>query len=72
MLGVEMEGAMTFALSRHFQVPSTALFYVTDNLVENETLLSAAHKAQHAARARSRSRQYDLGLELLLEDATAR
>lgn len=68
ILGVEMEGAMTFALSKHFGVPSAALFFVTDNLIENETMLSAAHKTQGEIRTRSREHQYDVGLALLLED----
>lgn len=66
ILGVEMEGALTFALSGHFGIPSAALFFVTDNLVENETLLSEAHREQRDLRARSRAHQYDLGLSLLL------
>lgn len=72
ILGVEMEGAMTFALSRHFGVPSTALFFVTDNLIENETMLSEAHGLQRDVRSRSRAHQYDLGLQLLLGDVVDR
>lgn len=66
ILGVEMEGALTFALSDHFGVPSAALFYVADNLIEQETMLSDVHKSQRSIREETRTLQYRLGLELLL------
>lgn len=66
ILGVEMEGAMTFALSKHFEVPSTALFFVEDNMIENETMVSEAHASQGSIRSRSRAHQHDVGVALLL------
>lgn len=35
-LGVEMESASMFAVSNHFNVPSTAVLHINDNLLENE------------------------------------
>ena len=35
-LGVEMESSTFFAVSNHFNVPSTAIIHVADNLVQNE------------------------------------
>lgn len=34
-LGVEMESSTFFAVSNHFNVPSTAILHVSDNLVKN-------------------------------------
>ena len=35
-LGVEMESSTFFAISNHFNVPSTAIIHISDNLVKNE------------------------------------
>lgn len=71
MLGVEMEGALAFALSRHFGIPSVALFYVIDNLIAQETVLSAAHESYGPVRELRRALQYRIGLELLTSGAVA-
>lgn len=67
ILGVEMETAVTYALSKHFEVPAVALHYVADNLIENESMLSEAYKNQQTVRSQARTIQYQLGLELLLD-----
>ncbi|MHB8244477.1 MAG: phosphorylase family protein [Acidimicrobiales bacterium] len=68
-LGVEMEAALFFAVSRHFAVPSVALLYVGDNLIENETVLSSSHAASKGQRQAARAVQYRIGLELLFRHA---
>ena len=47
-------------------VPSTAMFFVTDNLIGNETILSEVHKRQGEIRTQSRAHQSDVELSLLL------
>lgn len=67
MLGVEMEAALTFALSWHFGIPAVALFYVVDNLIERETVLSPSHESYRSRREQQRATQYRVGVKLLLE-----
>jgi purine-nucleoside phosphorylase len=42
-IGVEMETSSFFAVSKHFNVPSSALLYIGDNLIEGETVFSENH-----------------------------
>jgi purine-nucleoside phosphorylase len=65
-LGVEMEGGLMFALSGHFRIPSAALFYVSDNLVEGETLLHKSHELSEKKRDEARQLQYKIAIEELL------
>ncbi|OGM12082.1 hypothetical protein A2Z22_03250 [Candidatus Woesebacteria bacterium RBG_16_34_12] len=66
-LGVEMEAAMVFALSNHFKIPSAAIFSVSDNLIENETLLHESHQLSQSQRRKARSIQYDIAIRELLD-----
>jgi len=66
-LGVEMEGAMIFALSNHFHIPSMAIFSVSDNLIENETLLHESHEQSKEIRNKARELQYDIAIQELLD-----
>lgn len=38
-IGVEMEAATVFAVSNHFNVPSAAVMFISDNLIKEETVL---------------------------------
>jgi len=42
-IGVEMESSSFFAVSKHFNVPSSSLLYIGDNLIEGETVFSDNH-----------------------------
>jgi purine-nucleoside phosphorylase len=66
-LGVEMEAALFFAASKHFNIPSVALFYVADNLIESQTLLSEKHVKTKVKREQAQKMQYEIGLELIIE-----
>lgn len=65
-LGVEMEAALMFALSRRFGVPCAALLFVADNLVEETTVFDERYKTSKAARDRAREVQYRVAMEELL------
>lgn len=65
-LGVEMEAAMLFALSNYFQVPSAALLYVADNLIEDITMFSDAHQTSKAARDTASRIKYEVAVAELL------
>lgn len=54
-LGVEMEASTVFAVSAHFKVPSAAVLVVADNLIKNETTLTASY--QESAQKRYEIRQ---------------
>ena len=47
-LGVEMEASTIFAVSKHFNVASTALLIVGDNLIKGETVASESYKNNKA------------------------
>jgi purine nucleoside phosphorylase len=65
-MGVEMEGALTFALSSHFNIPAAALFYVADNLAEAETMVSESYARHRENHRTARGIQYRAGLLTLL------
>lgn len=65
-LGVEMEAALLFAASRAFEVPSAALFYVADNLVEDQTMLHSNYATHARSHTAVRELQYRAGLSTLL------
>jgi hypothetical protein len=47
---VEMEAATVFAVSNHFNIPSTALLVIGDNLVQEKTVLDVNYEAGGDAR----------------------
>jgi len=66
-LGVEMEGAMVFALSRHFDIPSAAIYSVSDNLIENETMLNESYELSKKQRDNAIGMQYNIVVKELLD-----
>lgn len=50
--GVEMETSTIFSVSNHFKVPSSALLYVSDNLIKGQTV----HDKQHFKQKRLRDK----------------
>jgi len=64
--GVEMETATVFAVSNHFNVPSAALLYVTDNLIKGQTVGDESHIQQKAKRELIKTDVYKAGIRTLL------
>jgi len=67
-LGVEMEAAMMFALSKHFNIPSAAVLFVTDNLVEEITFFDPRHNESKAIRFEARKKQFLVALQELIAE----
>jgi purine-nucleoside phosphorylase len=66
-LGVEMEAALMFALSNSFGIPSAALLYVADNLVEEIAMHTDEYESSRNIRDNARKVQYEQALRELLE-----
>jgi hypothetical protein len=66
-LGVEMEAATLFALSKHFKVPSAALLTVSDNLIEETTFFHNAYDDTKVVREDARRIRYEAAISELLE-----
>jgi len=66
-LGVEMEAALMFALSKHFNIPSAAILYVADNLIEEVTVFHDDYDQSLAARERAKQIKYEVALAELLD-----
>lgn len=66
-LGVEMEAALMFALSNSFGIPSAALLYVADNLVEEIAMHTDEYALSRDVRDKARKVQYEQALRELLE-----
>ena len=63
--GVEMESSTVFAVPSHFSVPSAAVIYVADNLIENQTHLSDSYREQAEMRRARQSYQIKVALREL-------
>lgn len=66
-LGVEMEAALVFAISNHFNIPSAALLNIGDNLVGGSTFFSKDFVEMDDIREKSRRITIKAALEELLE-----
>ena len=64
-IGVEMETATFFAVSNFFKIPSSALLYITDNLIEGEIIHSQSHIDKKALRDEVRKYNYKVALRVL-------
>ncbi|MEI6396719.1 MAG: hypothetical protein WCO48_01430 [Candidatus Taylorbacteria bacterium] len=65
--GVEMETATTFSVSKHFNVPSAALLYVSDNLIKGQTVGDDSHIQQKARRELVKRDVYKAGILTLID-----
>lgn len=65
-LGVEMEAATMFALSKHFKVPAAALLTVADNLVEEITFFHTAYDDTKEIRENACLLRYEAAITELL------
>lgn len=64
--GVEMEASTVFAVSKHFNVPSAASFYVGDNLIEEHNNMSEEYAAEADIRKQNQVKQIKMALSELL------
>jgi purine-nucleoside phosphorylase len=64
--GVEMEAATVFAVSNHFQRRSAAMLVISDNLVEEKTVLDEKYADGHETRLGVRNELLYAALEELL------
>ncbi len=64
--GVEMETATVFSVSNHFHVPSTALLYVSDNMIKGQTTGDASHTQEKYVRELVKREVYKAGLRTLI------
>ena len=64
--GVEMETSTLFAVSNHFNVPATALVYVSDNLIKGQTVGDETHAQQKEAREKVKMDVYKAGVKTML------
>lgn len=64
--GVEMKTATVFSISKHFGVPSAALLYVTDNLINGQTVGDESHTRQKEKREAVKNEVYKAGLLTLI------
>lgn len=60
--GVEMESATVFAISNHFEVPSAAILYIADNLIEGITTLDPNYQESEDERKYSKKDTIDYAL----------
>ncbi len=61
-VGVEMEAATLFALSKHFRVPATAILSVADNLIEETTFFHDTYDDTIQTRKNARLIRYRVAL----------
>jgi purine-nucleoside phosphorylase len=66
-LGVEMEAALIFALSKSFGIPAASILYVADNLIEDITIFHESYDTSKAAREKAKLLKYTAVLAELLE-----
>lgn len=64
--GVEMEAATVFAVSKHFNVPASAVLVVGDNLIQGETVGSESYLLNKENKEKIKEEQYRVALEELL------
>jgi purine-nucleoside phosphorylase len=67
--GVEMEAATTFAVSRHFGVPSAAILRIADNLIRQGTIYDPAYAQTREQREHAKAAMFDAALDELLGQA---
>ena len=66
--GVDMESSTIFAVSNHFNVPSSALLCVADNLIKNQLVTDENYELHKAKRDVVISENYETALRTLLND----
>lgn len=64
--GVEMETSTVFSVSNNFNTPSAAILYISDNLINGQTVGDETHIAQKKTRDSLKLDLYNMGLKILL------
>ncbi len=64
--GIEMETATVFAVSKHFNVPSTSLMYVGDNLIKGQTVQDESHNQEKDQREELKKYVHRIAIETVL------
>ena len=65
-LGVEMESSTFFAVSNYFNVPSTAIIHIADNLIKNELVGDEEYQKKKELRDELKTYKYDVIFENIL------
>lgn len=65
--GVEMETATVFSVSKHFDVPSASLLYVTDNLIKGQVVGDDSHNQQKEIREEVKNDVYKVVIQSLTQ-----
>lgn len=63
---VEMETATMFAVSKHFNVPSSSFMYVGDNLIKGQVAGDESHILEKEQRENVRINMYKMAIEIIL------
>ncbi len=58
-LGVEMEAATVFSISKHFKIPAAAVLMIADNLIEKQTVLDNDYEKSNHLRRRLAATVFD-------------
>jgi len=66
--GIEMETAILFAISNHFKVPSSALLWVSDNLIKGQVVGDAQHINERELRDKNKNEAFRVAASELLEE----
>lgn len=61
--GVEMESSTVFAVSNHFNVPSAALIYMSDNLIKEQIVWDESHAKQKPVRESMQKKLLQVAIE---------
>jgi purine-nucleoside phosphorylase len=64
--GVEMEASTVFAVSNHFNVPSSAILRIGDNLIEKETVMDINYESSRDLHRQVSQDIFDVAVEELL------
>ena len=64
--GVEMETPTVFSVSKHFNVPSASIMFVSDNLIKGQTSGDESHKNEKAKRDEVRVEVYRVAIKTIL------
>ncbi|MCX6793110.1 MAG: hypothetical protein NTY12_03710 [Candidatus Falkowbacteria bacterium] len=66
-VGVDMESSTIFAVSNHFNVPSAALLFAAENLVENQLVTDESFELLGTQRQSIRKENYEIAFKTILD-----
>lgn len=65
-VGVEMESATVFAVSNYFKVPCSAILFIADNIVKNESLFGEEFERKKSKLDKARFETFKVAFEEIL------